>query len=287
MMNRFGIYYAFWTNDWDADFLPYVDKVAGLGFDILEVNAGTIARMSSRERLALAARARERGLELSYCIGLTADHDVSSEDESVRRKGVAFLEAMARAIGEMGGGKLSGIIYGYWPATIARVEEKARRLEKSLKSMREAVKVAEDEGVSFNVEVVNRFEQFLLNTCDEALEYVARVGSPNLKILLDTYHMNIEEDDICAAIRKAGSSLGHLHIGENNRKPPSYGHIPWQGIGETLRSMEYNGSIVMEPFLVPGGEVGRDIKVWRDLMPGADLDAEAGKALAFVRKTLA
>ncbi len=285
-MNRFGIYYAFWTHDWDADFLPYVDKVSGLGFDILEVNAGTIATMSTEQRRALRARAQEKGLELSYCIGLTADHDVSSESESTRRSGVDFLKDMAKAIGEMGGGKLSGIIYSCWPATIARAEEKPRRLERSLASMREAVKVAEDQGVFFNVEVVNRFEQFLLNTCEEALEYVGSVGSPNLKILLDTYHMNIEEDDICAAIKRAGASLGHLHIGENNRKPPSYGHIPWLGIGETLRAMNYNGSIVMEPFLLPGGEVGRDIKVWRDLMPGADLDAEAKKALDFVRKTL-
>jgi D-psicose/D-tagatose/L-ribulose 3-epimerase len=286
-MNRFGIYYAFWTRDWDADFLPYVDKVSALGFDLLEVNGGTIARMSPEERRRLRARAEEKSLELSYCIGLTADHDVSSEDETTRRKGVKFLESMARAIGEMGGGKLSGIIYSYWPATISAAEEKPRRLAKSIASMREAVKVAEDQGVFFNVEVVNRFEQFLLNTCEEALGYVAEVGSPNLKMLLDTYHMNIEEDDICAAIRKAGTALGHLHIGENNRKPPSYGHIPWQRIGDTLRAMNYNGSIVMEPFLLPGGEVGRDIKVWRDLMPGADLDAEAGKALAFVRKTLA
>ena len=106
-------------------------------------------------------------------------------------------------------------------------------------------------------------------------------------MLLDTYHMNIEEDDICATIKKAGTSLGHFHLGENNRKPPGYGHIPWVRIGETRRAMNYNSNIVMEPFLLPGGEVGRDIKVWRDLMPGVDLDVEAKKALGFVRMVLA
>ena len=64
-MNRFGIYDAFWTQDWDADFLPYIDKVAGLGFDILEVNAGTIARMSSEERRKLRARAEENPSNLA------------------------------------------------------------------------------------------------------------------------------------------------------------------------------------------------------------------------------
>jgi D-psicose/D-tagatose/L-ribulose 3-epimerase len=286
-MNKFGIYYAFWTHDWDVDFIPFVNKVADLGFDILEVNGGTIATMTKEQRLALRREADKRSIALTYCIGLTAKHDVSSETASTRRAGVAFLQDMARAIGEMGGGKLSGILYGSWPSTIERVEDKGRRRDLSVDSMKQAIRAAEDEGVFFNLEVVNRFEQFMLNTCEEACDYLERVGSPNLKMLLDTYHMNIEEDDICAAIKKAGKRLGHFHIGENNRKPPSYGHIPWKDIGKTLRDMRYDGTIVMEPFLVPGGEVGRDIKVWRDIMPGSDLDVEAKKALEFVRETLA
>ncbi len=286
-MNKVGIYYAYWTHDWDADFVPYVHKVAGLGFDILEVNGGTIALMSKAARRELKRAAQDRGIELSYCIGLTAKHDVSSANAAIRRGGVAFLKEMAGAIGEMGGGKLSGILYGSWPSTLEPGEDKAASLARSVDSMKEAIVAAEDNNVVFNVEVVNRFEQFMLNTCDEALEYLGRVGSPNLKMLLDTYHMNIEEDDICAAIQKAGPALGHLHIGENNRKPPGYGHIPWDGIGRTLRDMRYGGAIVMEPFLMPGGEVGRDIKVWRSLMPDCDLDHEARLALEFVRGRLA
>lgn len=152
--------------------------------------------------------------------------------------------------------------------------------------MREAIKKAEDLGLFYNVEVVNRFEQFLLNTAEEAVAYLNAVGSRNLKILLDTYHMNIEEDTIRGAIETAGPYLGHLHIGENNRKPPGYGHIPWDEVGSALRSIAFQGWVVMEPFLMPGGEIGRDIKVHRELMPAADLDEEARKACAFTRKFL-
>ena len=154
--------------------------------------------------------------------------------------------------------------------------------------MKEAVKAAEDNRVIFNVEVVNRFEQFLLNTCDEALAYVQAVGSPNLKILLDTFHMNIEEDSIGNAITKAGTYLGHVHLGENNRTPPGCGrgHIPWDELASALKTIHYQGALVMEPFLIPGGEVGRDIKVFRDLSVGYDMDEEARKACLFVRKKL-
>lgn len=285
-MRKIGIYYAFWVNDWNVDFIPFVNKVADLGFDILEVNAGTIAAMSSAQRLALRQAADNRSIQLTYCIGLPSQYDVSSDSPTIQREGVTFLENITRAIGEMGGGKLSGIIYGSWPSSVDAAKNKPRRLETSIKNMKEAVKVAEDNAVFFNVEVVNRYEQFLLNTCDEALDYVKKVDSPNLKILLDTFHMNIEEDNIGAAIRKAGKQLGHLHIGENNRKPPSYGHIPWQEIRLALDDIHYDESIVMEPFLMPGGEIGRDIKVWRPIMPGCNFDLEAKHALDFVRKVL-
>jgi D-psicose/D-tagatose/L-ribulose 3-epimerase len=285
-MNRVGIYYAYWTHDWNADFLPFVHKVKGLGFNALEVNSGTIAAMSAGERRRLREEAAAADVELSYCIGLPREYDIASDSAETRSSGIRYLRSQAQAIGAMGGGKLSGIIYGAWPSTLPDGADKRRYVERSVASMREAVRTAEDQGVYFNVEVVNRFEQFILNTCEEAVDYVEAVSSPNCGILLDTFHMNIEEDSIGGAIRLAGTHLGHLHVGENNRKPPGYGHIPWKHVGQALRDIGYTGSVVMEPFLQPGGEVGRDIKVWRPVMPEADLDREAEKACAFMKSIL-
>ena len=283
-MNRIGIYYAYWTHNWDADFHPFVDKVADLGFDVLEVNGGTIGNMTSEQRRALKAHADDRNIGLSYCIGLPRQYDLASEDKSVRANGIAFLRQMAEAIGEMGGGNLGGIIYSYWPATLPDgVSDKRPYWERSVASMKEAIKAAEDNNVFFNMEVVNRFEQYLLNTAAEAVAYVKEVGSPHARVMLDTFHINIEENFFSEAILTAGEYLGHFHIGENNRMPPGYGRIPWTEVGAALRQIGYQGDVVMEPFLMPGGEVGRDIKVFRDLSVGLDLDAEAAKALQFTR----
>ena len=286
-MNKIGIYYAYWTHDRDADFHPFIDRVAGLGFDVLEVNAGTVAEMTSEERRSLKAHADEKNLALSYCIGLPHQYDVASLDSSTHKQGVAYLQRLAGAIGEMGGGELGGIIYGAWPANLpAGQGDKRPYVERSIAGMREAIKAAQDNGVNFNVEVVNRFEQFILNTCAEAVEYVEAVDSPNAGILLDTFHMNIEENFIGEAILRAGDRLRHFHIGENNRKPPGYGHIPWTEVSAALRKIDYPGYVVMEPFLMPGGEVGRDIRVYRDLSRDMNLDEEARKALSFMRGIL-
>ncbi|MDX1601087.1 MAG: sugar phosphate isomerase/epimerase, partial [Anaerolineales bacterium] len=118
---------------------------------------------------------------------------------------------------------------------------------------------------------------------EEGVAYLERLDSPNVKLMLDTFHMNIEESSLGEAVQTAGDQLGHLHIGENNRTPPGRGHLPWPELVESLHSVGYEGSVVMEPFLKPGGTVGRDIRVYRDLAQGMDLDREAVEALQFMR----
>ena len=287
-MRPVGIYYAFWTREWDVDFVPFVARVKRLGFDQLEVNAGTLARMESSERSRLREEAAMHGIALSYGIGLPPERDVSSLDESVRRAGIEFMKEIISAVGEMGGGMVGGTVHSYWPATPpADLDTKRRILDRSAQSMAELLPVAEQADVVLNVEVINRFEQFLLNTAEEAIEYASRFTSRNLGILLDTFHMNIEEDDLGDAIRTVGKRLRAFHIGEPNRKPPGRGRMPWTEIRAALDEVGFDGPLVMEPFVMPGGTVGRNIGVWRELIPDVDLDEEARRACEFVRGTLA
>jgi len=148
--------------------------------------------------------------------------------------------------------------------------------------------VADEIGIQYNIEIVNRFEQFLINTVDEGIEFLKKVGNPNIKLLLDTFHMNIEEDSFQDAIIKAGDKLGHFHIGEANRRPPGKGRLPWDEIFHALNKINYSGRIVMEPFVKMGGEVGRAIFVWRNLFDGNadEMDQEAIDARKFVQKKI-
>jgi len=282
-MNPIGMHYGYWTQSWGSEPLQFVKRAKKCGFDILEVNAPKVARMSDAERDVLKGAIADAGLGLTYSIGMTADMDLVSEDTATRRKGIAFLQQVARAMKHMGDTVLAGINYSSWPRKLLPDEDKQILTDRAIEGVREAIKAAEDNDVIFCVEVVNRFEQFIMNTAAEGIAFAERVGSPNCKILLDTFHMNIEEDSLSGSIEEAGNWLGHFHLGETNRRPPGRGRIPWPEIFGALRQINYQGAVVMEPFLLPGGEVGRDISVYRDLLGSADLDEEAARSVQFVR----
>jgi len=282
-MNRVGIYYAYWERDWAADFASYPARAARLGFDVLELKLSQVMALPAQRRADLRAAVRGSGIEISFVDALRQENDVSSPDSAVRARGIEHVKRGLGVIAEMGGTVLGGIIYGAWGTPSTKEPAKDEHLARSVESMRAIASTAEDLGIVCCVEAVNRFEQFLLNTCAEAGEYVNAVASPNVKIMLDTFHMNIEEDSIRGAVLHAGTRLGHLHIGETNRRPPGQGRFPWAELAGALQEIAYPGRIVMEPFVQSGGEVGRDIRVWRDLGAGRDLDEEARQALRFVR----
>ncbi|MBO4432659.1 MAG: sugar phosphate isomerase/epimerase [Clostridia bacterium] len=288
MKNPIGIYYAYWEKEWSADFLPYIKKVKELGFDDLEINAGAVVDMTSAERKNLAAAAKDAGITLSYCIGLPAKYDLSSADSAVRKAGSEFVGKMLDGIHEMDGKVIGGIIYATWPMVGAPTyDEKMQMRARSIESLREILKKAEQYDIKYCLEIVNRFEQCIMNTAAEGVEYLRELGSPNAKLLLDTFHMNIEEDSIGDAIRSAKGYVGHFHIGEPNRKTPGTGRMPWGEIFGALKCIDYDGMIVMEPFIKAGGQVGKDIKVFRDLSNNAsaeEMDEMAAAAASFVKR---
>lgn len=155
--------------------------------------------------------------------------------------------------------------------------------------MREIIKTAEDNDVTYAVEAVNRFESCLINTAKEAVAYADAVDSKNIGVLLDTYHMNIEENSFSDAIKYVGNRLVNFHTGDNNRRCPGRGHIDFEEIFKALADINYKGCIVSEPFVAMGDEVGRDIFVWRDLeedMSAAYRDKEAAYLLNYERTML-
>ena len=200
-----------------------------------------------------------------------------------------YLQRIIRQIQKMDGTLLSGVSYAGWGTPDYILDDKRPLLENSLKSMREIIKVAEDCGVTYCVEAVNRFEGCLINTAQEALDYAAEIDSPNIGVLLDTYHMNIEENSIGDAIRLVGDKLTSFHTGENNRTAPGKGHLNWDEIFGALSEIGYKNRIVCEPFVMQGGEVGRDIHVFRDLIDNpseARIDEEAKYILNFEKEML-
>jgi D-psicose/D-tagatose/L-ribulose 3-epimerase len=283
--NKIGIQYVFWAKDRSVDFVSYVSKVAKLGFDVFGVTVSPLMNLSAEQRKAITTAAADAGIEINFQVGLPKNGDISSADATIKNKGIEFLKESIQITHDMGGNTLSGVLYAAW-CVMAENPDKDRRyyLDNSVKSMKEVIKFAEDLGMQLNLEVLNRFEQFLLNTGEQGLEYIQMVGSPNLKLQLDTFHMNIEEDHIGQAILNVGAKLGSLHVCENNRKLPGQGHIPWKEVAQAIRQINYQGYIVIESFALPNCECAKLFSIWRSL-EDRDMDLAAEESLKFLRST--
>jgi D-psicose/D-tagatose/L-ribulose 3-epimerase len=138
------------------------------------------------------------------------------------------------------------------------------------------------------MEIVNRFEAFLVNTAKEARYIADCVDHPNFKVTMDTYHMNIEEDSIDEAIDTLGIKyLGHVHLGESNRRLPGQGsQVDWDKVFGGLRRVGYNKRLLLEPFTKAFGTIGNNVFLWRDLSNGASesqLNEEMKQSLAFIK----
>lgn len=289
-MVEYGINYSYWAQDWESDPEELRDRLrraSDIGFDFVELLSNPLLEWSESDRQAFKQTAEDLDLTLSFVNVLTPETDISSPDPVVRERGADQWKASIELVDEMDGLVLAGTVGQWNPDFAVDLEEKAERVDRAIDVWRDIAPAAEDHDITCTVEVLNRFEQFMLNTAAEARTFVDRVDSPNLDILLDTYHMNIEEDDMRAGIETAGDRLAHLHVGENNRRPPhSEGHIPWEEVAAGLRAVDYDGPVLMEPFVRPNGTIARDIRIWREFDTADDLDGAAAESLAFLREVM-
>jgi D-psicose/D-tagatose/L-ribulose 3-epimerase len=277
--------------DWSNDFSTYIPKAAKLGFEVIEINTPGLLQLSAKEVVDLKKLADDNNIEITYSLGLGAQHNLSSPDETVRKNGVKFVSDILKQVSLAKGKVLSGIIYGSWKDHPDNAyHSRPEAFQNSVKSIQQIIKVAEDLDITYCVEPVNRFENFLLNTAEQAVELCRAVDSPNIKVLLDSFHMCIEEEGMAVAIETAGSYLAHMHIAENHRRPVGLGGlINWDEVFNALRKVGYKGILVLEHFCIPGGSIGQDVGVLRDLVPDISeegIDRDNRKALAFVKEKL-
>ena len=279
-MRPIGIHLSYWTSCWSDDVLPLLRRAREAGFDGAELPLLNPAAMDFR---ALCHEADRLGLRLTCCTGLPPDGDISHPEAAVRQRGIDHLMRCLDGAAEVDSPVLAGVLHFGWGAAIpdGNIEDYRQR---SVEVLCEVSAEAGKRNVILCLELLARYEGFFLNTVGEGLRFLSEVGSPHVKLNLDTFHMNIEEDNIAEAIRRAGKALGHLHCSANNRKRPGLGHIPWSEVRRALDEIDYRGWLVMECFVGSGDEMGRTMRIWRPLTDDLDADARAGAS--FLRERL-
>lgn len=279
-MNQIGLHVCYLRGtEYELNMVRAIPLVRSLGADVFEMSVGTLLNYSQTERRELARIARDQGLTLTVNGGMDLSNDAAADDPRIRSKGVEFCKRALQATNDVGAELFCGINYSAWlrrPERLLTRDEKSRIWDLSLQSMRQVLPTAENLGIDYCFEIVNRFEMFLLNTAEEGVRFTQQTGSKRAKILLDTYHMNIEEDSISDAILTAQQAgvLGHLHLGESNRRIPGSGktHMDWDGIFATIRDSGYSGKLVLEPFVRMGLPTSMNTCVWRPMTKNTSLE---------------
>lgn len=272
-----GVSTFVWVSPFSTASFHLLQKIKAAGYDIIEVAVEDEALIDWQQ---LRSMAEDTGLKITISGAFGPDRDLSSDDARIRRQALDYIISCTRIAERMGSPVFTGPLYAAVGKTrIVSAEQKAKERNWCLQGLREAAKAANDHGILLGVEPLNRFETDMINTVDQALELVKEAGHPSLRISLDTFHANIEEKNISAAIRKIGGErLCHVQGNESDRGTPGTGHLDWPGIRDALRDIGYNGAIVLETFGAPSKELARAACIWRPLARSADELATEGAA---------
>jgi D-psicose/D-tagatose/L-ribulose 3-epimerase len=281
-VNPLGASTWIWTSPFGDEALGLVVRAKEFGFDILELAV-------EDPDLITAARVREAGeqagVTFTVCGAFGPDRDLSHEDPAVRAIGIDYVKRCVDLAAELGAPHFVGPMYSAVGKTrmLDPLERGAQRAL-AVESLKHVADYAADRDVALAVEPLNRFETDLVNTAEQALELLDLVGSDQLGVLLDTFHMNIDEKSIGDAVRLVGDRLLQVHTCENDRGTPGTGHVPWGELFAALQDIAFTGPLVIESFTPAVKEIAKAVSLWRPL--DAEPDELARRGAAFLRESL-
>ncbi|HTA29013.1 MAG TPA: sugar phosphate isomerase/epimerase [Candidatus Cybelea sp.] len=281
---RFGINTFLFTASFKhADTRRLFPRFKQWGFDSVEIAIDNLANIDPGY---VKARLEQHGLvcgSVTPCLG--PDKDLRGTRRQ-QRAGVEFMKRVIDKMEGLGCQSLIGVVY----STVGRADPVPRKEYRQqwktvVRNLREVSKYAAEKGKQIALEPVNRFETDFINTCDQGLAMIEDVGNPALKLLLDTFHMNIEEKNLAASVRKAGSRLGHFHACGSDRGTPGKDQTDWPSIAAALKAIDYRGDVVIESFTSDVKVIARAAAIWRKIEPTRE--EIAYKGLKFLKQMLA
>lgn len=279
---RFGINSFLFTSPFTNDSTKLFRTFKRWGFDSVEI---PIEDPSHIDPAHVKAELDKSGLVCgSVCACLGPDRDLRGTKEQ-QKTGLDYMKRLLDQMVVLGCPSLIGPVYSsVGRADAVPADEYKRQWATVVRNLRELCAYAEKRGRQICMEPLNRFETDFINTVDQGLKMIRDVGSPALKLHLDTFHMNIEQKDQPAAIRKAGKLLAHFHACGSDRGTPGGDHIDWPGIVKALKAVRYDGDVVIESFTQDVKVIARAAAIWRKIEPSRE--DIAVKGLKFLKKAL-
>jgi D-psicose/D-tagatose/L-ribulose 3-epimerase len=276
---KIGMNLLLWATHLTEEHYPYLEKIKATGFDGVEIPifAGDDAHYQKLRR-----KLDELQLQSSTVAVATPEASAISPDPAIRKAATQRLKTIVRYSAILGADILCGPFHqalGVFSGTGPTEEEFKRAADVH----REVADEAQRQGLCLAIESLNRFECYFLNTIGAAAAYVRRVAHPNFKTMFDTFHANIEEEDLRKAFSANVAEIAHVHVANNDRGVPGRGHIDFQSIFRAIKSSGYNGWLTIEAFGRALPELAEPTRVWRDFFKQPDEVVTEG--YQFIRDT--
>jgi D-psicose/D-tagatose/L-ribulose 3-epimerase len=279
---RIGINTFLFTSPFTTESVKLFPKFKKWGFQTVEIPVESPEHIKPME---VKAAADQHGLavgSICACMGPGRDFRGTVAEQTAA---MDYCRSLVDQAALLGCPRLIGPIYSVvGKADAVEPEQQKQEFALVVEHLKALAAYASQNGVELCIEPLNRFETDFLNTCDKGLRLLKAVGAKNVKLHLDTFHMNIEEKNQAAAIRKAGKLLGHFHACGSDRGTPGNDHIDWKPIAKALKDIKYQGDVVIESFTTDVKVIARAAAIWRRIEPTRD--EIAVKGLKFLKRVL-
>ena len=257
-----GVHSATFVKNWHEDVMPYIRMCKEAGYKSIEVSLLGQTPYSAKE---ISNLANDLNISLTCTTGLSKEEDISSSDPHVQKNGVDALKRAIDMTSIMEANLLTGVVHAAWGISNTLGKEKQDKFKNSAKSIKKISSLLTEKNIKLGIEPLNRYESDFINTVDEGLRLCELIDHPNVGLLLDAYHMNIEEKDMCQSIEKAKDKLFHFQVAENDRGVPGTGSINWVEIFNTLKKINYNKNVSLEMFIQANVDTSKDLFTWRNI----------------------
>jgi D-psicose/D-tagatose/L-ribulose 3-epimerase len=285
-MFKFGVDTYIWVEEFTEKDLPLLEKAKSLGFSVIDIAVSHPERFPVK---AVKRKIKEVGIEAVTTIALPVHSNPIDPKPDVRKQAVETLKLMVDINVELGSKILGGVLYAAWGYLTGKPRTE-QEWAWSVECMKQAAGYAKNKSdMVLAIEPVNRFETHFINIADDAVKYCKEVGTGNVKVHLDSFHMIREELDFAKAVQACSKEyLAYVHVCENNRGIPGTGQVPWKKFFTALKKIGYTGPLTIESFDPGFEETNRLCAIWRKFADtGEELAIEGLKNLKKIEASLA
>ena len=271
---KFGANTFIWVSPFSDDTLNLFQKVKDMGFNTLEIAVEDPTTINVQN---VKQASEETGIEITICGAFGANRDISSTDSNIRMQGLDYIKTCVDIAKQIGCELISGPMFSAVGKTnLLTPEEKEMQWQWGVENMKLAAQYAKERNIRLAVEPLNRFETDFINTVCQGRDFIDRIDMDNVGLLIDTFHMNIEEKNIGEAIRLAGDKIFNFHACGSDRGTPGEDNTKWDEVKQALCDVGYDGLVTIEAFNTGITEIAKAVSLWRELAPSPDHVASAG-----------